>query len=131
MSWIALDDAVRAILHALRTDALSGPANVVAPEPVTNRAFTATLGRVLGRPAPFVMPASAVGLLFGSSQFGFLMFVASLVNVLIATVAGTVIPLTFRALGRDPALASNIFLTLLSDLVGFGGFLAVATLLLA
>lgn len=74
--------------------------------------------------------SGGVGLLFGSTQFGFLMLVAATANVLIATVAGTLIPLAFRALGRDPALASNIFLTLVSDLVGFGGFLAVATLLL-
>ena len=39
-------------------------------------------------------------------------------------------PLTFRALGLDPALASNIFLTLITDLVGFAGFLGVASLLL-
>lgn len=75
--------------------------------------------------------SGVVGMLFGSIEFGFLMLVAAAANVLIATLAGTVIPLAFRALGRDPALASNIFLTLVSDLVGFGGFLAVATLLLA
>lgn len=72
-----------------------------------------------------------IGLLFGSAEFGFLMLVAASANVLIATMAGTLIPLGFRALGRDPALASNIFLTLISDLVGFGGFLAVATILLS
>lgn len=74
--------------------------------------------------------AGVIGLFFGSVEFGFLMLAAATANVLIATLAGTLIPLAFRALGRDPALASNIFLTLISDLVGFGGFLAMATILL-
>lgn len=65
MSWIALDDLVGAIHHALITDALQGPVNVVAPQPVTNREFTKTLGRVLGRPTLFPMPAFAVRLAFG------------------------------------------------------------------
>jgi uncharacterized protein len=65
MSWITLDDAVETILHALATDALSGPVNVVAPNPVTNREFTKTLGRVLSRPTIFPMPAFAARLAFG------------------------------------------------------------------
>ncbi len=64
-SWIALDDAVSAIHHALFTDTLRGPVNAVAPHPVTNREFTKTLGRVLGRPTPFPMPAFAARLAFG------------------------------------------------------------------
>ncbi len=52
-SWIALDDLVRVIQFALNAAALSGPVNAVAPEPVTNREFTKTLGRVLGRPTIF------------------------------------------------------------------------------
>lgn len=65
MSWIALDDAARAALHALTTTALSGPVNVVAPAPVTNREFTTALAQVLRRPALLPMPALAVKLLFG------------------------------------------------------------------
>lgn len=64
-SWIALDDAVSAIHHALTTDTLRGPVNVVSPHPVTNREFTRTLGRVLGRPTPFPVPAFAARLAFG------------------------------------------------------------------
>lgn len=52
------------------------------------------------------------------------------VNLIIATSAGSMIPLGFRAVGLDPALASNIFVTLLTDLSGFGGFLALASVLL-
>ena len=50
MSWIAIDDLLDVIHFAMTTPALDGPVNAVAPAPVTNREFTKTLGRVLGRP---------------------------------------------------------------------------------
>lgn len=65
MSWIALDDVVGAIEHALTTEALRGPVNAVAPYPVTNLEFTQALGRVLSRPTVFPMPAGAARLAFG------------------------------------------------------------------
>ena len=65
MSWIALDDVVGAIDHALSNTALDGPVNVVAPHPLTNREFTVTLGRVLSRRTLFPLPAFAVRLAFG------------------------------------------------------------------
>ena len=64
-SWIALDDLVSAIVFALETESLVGPVNAVAPGAVTNREFTKTLGRVLGRPTIFPMPAFAARLAFG------------------------------------------------------------------
>lgn len=65
MSWIAIDDVVGSISHALLTEALSGPVNAVAPHPVTNREFTETLGRVLGRPTVLPLPAFAARLVLG------------------------------------------------------------------
>jgi uncharacterized protein (TIGR01777 family) len=65
VSWITLDDAVGAIYHALATEALQGPVNAVAPQPVTNREFTRTLGRVLWRPTFFPMPGFMARVLFG------------------------------------------------------------------
>lgn len=65
VSWIAIDDAVGAIHHALVTESLQGAANAVAPNPVTNAELTATLGRVLGRPTVLPMPAVAARLAFG------------------------------------------------------------------
>jgi len=56
-SWIALPDLVGVIRHALTCDALEGPVNTVAPAPVTNAEFTRILGRVLGRPTLFPLPA--------------------------------------------------------------------------
>lgn len=65
LSWIAIDDVVGGLYHALVTDALSGPVNLTAPTPVTNAAFTDTLARVLHRPAFFPVPEAAVRLLVG------------------------------------------------------------------
>jgi uncharacterized protein len=65
MSWIAIDDVVGAIEHALLNENLRGPVNVVAPSPVTNQEFTRALGDVLSRPTILPMPAFAVRLMFG------------------------------------------------------------------
>jgi uncharacterized protein (TIGR01777 family) len=64
-SWIAIDDAAGAIVHALGTESLSGPVNAVSPEEATCRTFTRTLGRVLRRPTIVPMPATAARLAFG------------------------------------------------------------------
>ena len=65
MSWVALDDVVGAIVHVLNHPELTGPINVTAPNPVTNRDYTKTLGEVLFRPAFAPVPALAVKLMFG------------------------------------------------------------------
>jgi uncharacterized protein len=63
--WITLDDLVRSIQFCIHAAALSGPVNAVAPNPATNRQFTKTLGRVLGRPTIFPMPPFLARLAFG------------------------------------------------------------------
>ena len=65
MSCIGLDDAIGAIHHTIVTDSLSGPVNAVSPQAVTNREYTQALGKVLGRPTIFPMPAFAARLAFG------------------------------------------------------------------
>ncbi len=65
MSWVAMDDVTGAIYHTLVTDSLKGPVNVTAPNPVTNKEFTNTLGGVLKRLAIMPMPAFAARLAFG------------------------------------------------------------------
>jgi uncharacterized protein len=65
MSWISLHDQIRAIEHALGSSAMAGPVNFVAPNPVTNAEFAATLGRVLTRPALVPVPRMAIELLYG------------------------------------------------------------------
>ena len=64
-SWIALDDLLGAIRHALANEQLRGAVNAVAPSPVTNREFAKTLGAVLRRPAFLPAPAFALKLLLG------------------------------------------------------------------
>jgi uncharacterized protein len=64
-SWVDIDDLVGAVQHAIKTDTLRGPVNVVAPRPVRNAEFTRTLASVLSRPAIFPMPAFAARLVFG------------------------------------------------------------------
>jgi uncharacterized protein (TIGR01777 family) len=65
MSWIALDDVIKALRFLMEEGAVSGPVNFVAPNPVTNAKFTKTLGRVLSRPTLFPVPAFGVRLAFG------------------------------------------------------------------
>ena len=65
VSWIALDDLVRALSFIIATRTLSGPVNLAAPNPVRNAELASTLGHVLGRPAVIPVPAFAISLLFG------------------------------------------------------------------
>lgn len=65
VSWVAIDDLLGIIHHALDREDLKGPVNAVAPSPVTNAEFTKTLGRVLGRPTIAPVPAFALRLAFG------------------------------------------------------------------
>ena len=64
-SWIHVDDVVRGIHHVIRTESLSGPVNLVAPNPLRNAEFTKVLAAVLGRPAIFPVPEFALRLAFG------------------------------------------------------------------
>jgi hypothetical protein len=64
-SWIDIDDLTDIYARALVDETLSGPVNAVAPEPVRNREYTATLGRVLRRPALFPVPRRGPEVLLG------------------------------------------------------------------
>ncbi|MET7932095.1 TIGR01777 family oxidoreductase [Streptomyces sp. NPDC005322] len=64
-SFIALQDHIAALRHILDTADLSGPVNLTAPTPVTNREMTRVMGRVLRRPTPFSVPAPALRLALG------------------------------------------------------------------
>ncbi len=63
--WVHVDDVVGATIFALEHDQVSGPVNVTAPEPVTNRELSKALGHVLRRPAFAPVPALAVRTLYG------------------------------------------------------------------
>jgi uncharacterized protein len=63
--WVHLDDVVGAMLFSLEQSQASGPANLTAPNPVTNAELSHTLGRVLKRPAILPVPAFALRILYG------------------------------------------------------------------
>ena len=65
VSWISLEDAVAALIYAVENDALRGPVNLTAPQPVTNAELTRTLGRVLRRPTLLPLPGFAAKLVLG------------------------------------------------------------------
>lgn len=65
MSWIHMDDLIGIILHLINNKDIEGAVNGTAPNPVTNRDFTSTLGRVLGRPVFLPVPALVLKLLLG------------------------------------------------------------------
>jgi uncharacterized protein (TIGR01777 family) len=68
MSWVHIDDITGFIRYALENESVSGPFNVTAPKPVTNREFSSALGKVIGRPSFFPVPAMALKLALG--EFG-------------------------------------------------------------
>jgi hypothetical protein len=65
MSWISLADWLAAVEFLIAENSVIGPANLVAPNPVSNEEFTQTLARVLSRPALTRIPALAIDMLFG------------------------------------------------------------------
>ena len=60
MSWISLEDEVRALLFAISQPTLSGPVNLTGPAPVTNAEFTTAFGRAINRPTPLALPGFAI-----------------------------------------------------------------------
>ncbi|MBT7013937.1 MAG: magnesium transporter, partial [Actinobacteria bacterium] len=68
--------------------------------------------------------------LVGLNSYALSLSIAVFGNIFIGNLFGSSIPLILRKLGFDPALASNIFLTLITDIVGFAGFLGIALLLI-
>jgi magnesium transporter len=66
----------------------------------------------------------------GDPWLGGIIMAAMVLNMFVAATAGTLIPLTLRALKIDPALASSVFITTLTDVFGFASFLGLGTLFL-
>jgi magnesium transporter len=82
-------------------------------------------GLVLGTVAGFAGWAMQ-----GNPVLGGVLALAMIINMFVAATAGTLIPVTLRALKIDPALASSVFITTLTDVFGFLSFLGLGTLLL-
>ena len=82
-------------------------------------------GIVLG-----VVGAGVAWVVVGNPYFGGILALAMVINLLVAAVAATLIPIALRAMKVDPALASSVFITTLTDVFGFFAFLGLATLFL-
>ena len=66
----------------------------------------------------------------GNPMLGLLLGMAMVCNMVVATTAGTLVPLGLKAMKVDPALASSVFITTFTDVVGFASFLGLATIFL-
>jgi len=64
-SWVSFYDVIGAILYLMDTEDISGPVNVVTPDPPTNAEYTMVLGKVLNRPTFFTVPAPAARVMLG------------------------------------------------------------------
>jgi magnesium transporter len=110
-------------VRALATRKL-GPAN--APRIITRETLVGLLnGLILS-----VIMSAIVFLWFGSSKLGAVIGAAMIVNLLAAGLAGILIPLALDRMKLDPAPASGVFVTMVTDCVGFFAFLGLATLVL-
>ncbi len=77
-----------------------------------------------------VLSGAVAWLWFGEPQLGAVIAAAMVVNMLVAGVFGTLIPITLERFNIDPAVASSIFLTTVTDVIGFFAFLGLAALFL-
>ena len=77
-----------------------------------------------------VVAGLAAWLLMGQPALGLLLLAAMVLNLFVAGMAGTLIPLGLKALKIDPALASTVFITTFTDVCGFAAFLGLATMVL-
>jgi len=79
----------------------------------------------------FAVVMGVVGLIwFGSPALGYVIAAAMVVNMVVAGLAGTMIPVILERIGVDPALASGAFVTTVTDIVGFFAFLGLAAVVL-
>jgi magnesium transporter len=74
--------------------------------------------------------ALVVSLARGNPMLGAVLGMAMIINMFVAALAGTLVPLGLRAAGVDPALASSVFITTMTDVFGFASFLGLATVFL-
>jgi magnesium transporter len=77
-----------------------------------------------------ILTGIVVWLWFSSTSLGIVIAMAMVVNMIVAGIAGTAIPLLIDRAGADPAVASGVFLTTITDVVGFAAFLGLAAVFL-
>jgi magnesium transporter len=77
-----------------------------------------------------LLAAGVAWIIKGDPMLGLLLGMAMVCNMFVAATAGTLVPLGLRAMKIDPALASSVFITTFTDVVGFASFLGLATIFL-
>jgi magnesium transporter len=115
----ALAVAVRAIASRDLTESN-------APRYVLREAMTAMSNGLIFA----LVLASVVMLWFNNARLSFAIALAILINFACAGLAGILVPLTLRRFGADPAVSSSVFVTFVTDIIGFMAFLGLATLIL-
>ena len=79
----------------------------------------------------FAVVMGIVGIIwFGSPVLGYVIALAMIINLIVAGLAGTGVPVVLEKIGVDPALASGAFVTTVTDVVGFFAFLGLAGIFL-
>jgi magnesium transporter len=123
MGGVAGSQTLTLMVRGLATGQVSG-ANAIW---LLNKELA--VGAVNGLLWAFVVAAIAV-VWFGDLRIGAIIAVAIFINLLCAAVSGVGIPMLLKRLGVDPALAGNVVLTTVTDVVGFMAFLGLATVFL-
>jgi magnesium transporter len=77
-----------------------------------------------------VVCAVVVAVVYGNVWLAVVLGLAMIINMVVAGVAGTIVPIALKRIGIDPAVASSVFVTTCTDIAGFFSFLGIATLLL-
>ncbi|MCF8511760.1 MAG: magnesium transporter [Rhodobacteraceae bacterium] len=111
--------AVRAL--ATRDLTQANAARVVRREVLAGFINGLALAAILGAAGAFI---------FGNWQLGLVLGLAMIVNQVVASLGGVLVPLGLSKMGLDPALASGTFVTTLTDVMGFFAFLGLATVVL-
>jgi magnesium transporter len=75
-----------------------------------------------------VLIGGVSALWFQSNDIGLIIAAAMLINMITAALAGILVPLTLHRFGADPAVSSAVFVTTMTDIIGFFAFLGIATL---
>ncbi len=131
--------AVMPIVASMGGNAGTQSLTVAVRALATKDLTSANAGRVVRREAlvglcnglGLALAMGAVGLvIYGSGALGLVIGAAMMVNLLVAALAGVLVPLTLSRLDLDPALASGTFVTTMTDLTGFFVFLGLATMVL-
>ncbi|HKR23923.1 MAG TPA: magnesium transporter [Allosphingosinicella sp.] len=73
-----------------------------------------------------VLLGLGAGLVFGNAQLGGVIAAAMLINIMIAGLCGVAVPIVLERLGQDPAVSSSVFVTMITDSMGFLAFLGLA-----